>query len=251
MKLFVATLLLPLLWVTIPVAIAQNQYSTHHNLYDSACTKCVLNLTSRKEAKQLVFEEYITYWGINYSQTNFEHAAPYDVKADGDNDFTIEEKHYLDNQEYATSLFFGWEKNKNGLELSYTQLDTDEESNDKTGLRWADNNNSLHTKSYYDYESTGIHYIRYIPLVDARWFLYARPGIIQWNIQGKLKLEDYVSGTLIQRDSIAINHSGTSAEWEIGLQKKMGRKWSMRLAAFSNDISSGILTSITIFPNSY
>ncbi len=254
MKRFVAILLLPVLWVVIlsAPALAQNKYTqTNHNIYDSACTKCVLNLTSRKDAKQLVFEEYISYWGVSYSQTNFEHAAPYDVETAGNSELTIDDSLYLDNQEYASSLFFGWEKNKNGLELSYTHLYAEETRNTDTDLKWNDSNRAVHTRSYYDYETTGLHYIRYIPLIDDRWFLYAKPGIIRWKFNGKLKLEESRSGKTNVRDIIGITHSGTSTEWEIGLQKKMGRKWSMRLASFSSDISSGILTSITIFPNSY
>ncbi len=249
MKRFVAILLLPVLWAVIPSASAQTQYNQAQ--YNTHCTACVLNLTSRKEAKQLVFEEYISYWGVSYSQTNFEHAEPYDVETTGNSNLTIDESRYLDNQEYARSLFFGWEKNKNGLELSYTHLYAEETRNTETGLKWNDSNKAVHTRSYYDYETTGLHYIRYIPLIDDRWFLYAKPGIISWKFNGKLKLEDYVSGTNIPRDVLNITHSGTSTEWEIGLQKKMGRKWSMRFASFSSDISSGILTSITIFPNSY
>ena len=249
MKRLTAILLLPLLWATIPPSLAQIAYNQAQD--NSYCATCASNLTGRAEAKELVFEEYISYWGISYSQTNFEHTAPYHVKTAGDSDLTIDESLYLDNQEYASGLFFGWEKNKNGLELSYTHLYAEETRNNATGLTWNDNDNGVNTLSYYDYETTGIHYIRYIPLIDDRWFLYAKPGIINWKFDGKLKLEEHISGKDTPRDIITINHSGTSIEWEIGLQKKMGRKWSMRLAGFSNDISSGIVTTITIFPNSY
>ncbi len=249
MKRFTALLLLTLLWATIPVASAQIAYNQAQD--NSYCTECASNLTSRKEAKELVFEEYIRYWGINYSQTNFEHAEPYDVETAGNSTLSIDESLYLDNREYASGLFFGWEKNKNGLELSYNHLYAEETRNVTTGLRWSDTNRPVNTRSYYDYETFGIHYIRYIPLIDDRWFLYAKPGIINWKYNGKLKLEEYVAGRDNVRDIIDIRHSGTSTEWEIGLQKKMNRKWSLRLAGFSSDISSGIITSITIFPNSY
>ena len=249
MKRFTAILPLPLLWAIIPVAYAQTAYNQAQD--NSYCTTCASNLTSRKEAKELVFEEYISYWGLSYSQTNLEHAEPYDVETVGNSTFNIDESLYLDNQEYASALFFGWEKNKNGLELSYSHLYAEETRNIDTDLTWNDTNRGVNTRSYYDYETAGLHYIRYIPLIDDRWFLYAKPGIISWKYNGKLKLEEYVAGADTSRDVVDIRHSGTSTEWEIGLQKKMGRKWSLRLAGFSNDISSGIITSITIFPNSY
>ena len=142
------------------------------------------------------------------------------------------------------------------FELSYT-------TGNATKSRFSENPNALASdspdedgvlRSSISYTAVGFGYRYFVPLNDERTLLfYARPGFISWSMKSKMDVYSTHTGYKTEELELAdvdpeFSLSGTAFDFQIGVNARVGDKYSVGWGVFTNSETSGInLNFVTNF----